>query len=58
MYLSLHSFELNREVLDRILPLGEKMLNSWAVICGQSEAKGLKLPIMDSLIAATAYEYE
>jgi predicted nucleic acid-binding protein len=36
----------------------EDILNTWAVICGQSEAEGKKLPIIDSLIAATAYEHD
>jgi predicted nucleic acid-binding protein len=50
--------KLQTRFIDRIIPLNEKTLNSWAVICGQSEAKGIKLPIIDSLIAATAYEYQ
>ena len=50
--------KLQTRFIDRILPLDEEILNSWAVICGKSEAKGVKLPIMDSLIAATAYEYQ
>ena len=50
--------KLQTRFIDRILPLDEKILNSWAVICGKSEAKGVKLTIMDSLIAATAYEYQ
>lgn len=49
---------LQTRFIDRIIPLDEKILNCWAVICGRSEAKGVKLPIMDSLIAATAYEYQ
>jgi len=50
--------KLQTRFIDRIIPLNEKTLNSWAVICGRSEAKGIKLPIIDSLIAATAYEYQ
>jgi toxin FitB len=41
----------------RILPLSNDILDTWATICGESEAKGQKLPIMDSLILATAYQY-
>lgn len=41
----------------RILPLSDKILFSWAKLSGESEAKGNKLPIMDSLIGATASEY-
>lgn len=40
----------------RIINLDYNIVNCWAKICGQSEAKGQKLPIMDSLIAATAYK--
>lgn len=50
--------KLEQRFAKRILPLNEDILNTWAVICGQSEAKGNKLPIIDSLIAATAYEHD
>jgi predicted nucleic acid-binding protein len=50
--------KLEQRFVNRILPLNEDILNTWADICGQSEAKGKKLPIIDSLIAATAYEYD
>jgi predicted nucleic acid-binding protein len=43
---------------DKIISLDHNIINRWAKICGRSEAKGQKLPIMDSLIAATAYEYD
>jgi toxin FitB len=43
---------------DKIISLDHNIINRWATICGRSEAKGQKLPIMDSLIAATAYEYD
>ncbi|MFM6266900.1 MAG: type II toxin-antitoxin system VapC family toxin, partial [Dolichospermum sp.] len=47
---------LEQRFTNRILPLNENILDTWAKICGQSEAQGKKLPIMDSLIAATASE--
>ncbi|MDB9394836.1 type II toxin-antitoxin system VapC family toxin [Microcystis aeruginosa] len=50
--------KLEKRFANRILPLTEDILNTWAVICGQSEAEGKKLPIIDSLIAATAYEHD
>ena len=50
--------KLEQRFASRILFLDEKTLNTWAVICGRSEAEGKKLPIIDSLIAATAYENE
>ncbi|MDJ0600101.1 MAG: type II toxin-antitoxin system VapC family toxin [Crocosphaera sp.] len=43
---------------NRILPLTNDILMTWAKISGESEAKGTKLPIMDSLILATAYEHQ
>jgi predicted nucleic acid-binding protein len=50
--------KLEQRFTNRILPLTENILNTWAVICGESEAKGKNLPIIDSLIAATAYEHD
>ncbi len=41
----------------RIINLDYKTISYWAQMCGQCEAKGQKLPVMDSLIAATAYGY-
>ena len=48
--------KIEQRFTNRILPLNENILDTWAKICGQSEAQGKKLPIMDSLIAATASE--
>jgi predicted nucleic acid-binding protein len=48
--------KLEQRFTNRILPLNGNILDTWAKICGQSEAQGKKLPIMDSLIAATASE--
>ena len=42
---------------NRILPLNENVINIWASMCGENEAKGKKLPVMDSLIASTAIEF-
>ncbi len=43
---------------DRILPLNQNVINIWAKMCGENEAKGKKLPVMDSLIASTAIEFD
>jgi predicted nucleic acid-binding protein len=43
---------------DRILPLNQNVINIWAEMCGENEAKGKKLPVMDSLIASTAIEFD
>jgi predicted nucleic acid-binding protein len=48
--------KIEQRFTNRILPLNENILDTWAKICGQSEAQGKKLPIMYSLIAATASE--
>lgn len=41
----------------RVLPINDNVLNRWAKISAQAELKGKKLAIMDSLIAATALEF-
>ena len=38
----------------RILPLGEEEMNSWATLQAEAEKAGRRLPVVDSLIAATA----
>lgn len=40
-----------------VLPLNEEILNTWAEITGESEASGKKLSVIDSLIGATAQQY-
>jgi len=49
--------QIKQRFADRILPLSNNILDIWAKHCGESEATGRKLPIIDSLIAATAYQY-
>ena len=39
---------------DYIMPLDLRVLTIWGAIAGQSEAQGAPLPVIDSLIAATA----
>ncbi|MGB3292513.1 MAG: type II toxin-antitoxin system VapC family toxin [Phormidesmis sp.] len=39
---------------DRTLTLDPTILEGWASLCGKSEAEGRNLPVIDSLIAATA----
>ena len=38
----------------RIIHLDIEVLRRWGVLCGELEGKGRVLPVMDSLIAATA----
>jgi len=47
-------FSLEEQFSGRILEINSQVLKMWAEINGISEAKGKKLPIIDSLIAATA----
>ncbi len=49
--------KIEQRFTDRILTLDKNILDTWAVICGESEAIGKKLPIMDSLIASTASQH-
>jgi hypothetical protein len=49
--------KIEQRFAGRILPLNKNILDTWATICGESEAKGKKLPIMDSLIASTATQH-
>ncbi len=39
---------------DNILSIDNKVIKIWASLCGVSESKGVTLPVIDSLIAATA----
>ena len=38
----------------RILPVDSDVLATWAKVCGISEATGVTLPVIDSLMAASA----
>ena len=46
--------ELTRQFHQRILILDEQDSRLWGQICGQYLRQGRKLPVMDSLLAATA----
>ncbi len=41
----------------RILPVNDRVLSTWAKISADAELQGKKLAVMDSLIAATALEF-
>lgn len=41
----------------RVLPLDSKVLFEWGVLCGTLAMRGRVLPVIDSLIAATALVY-
>ncbi|MEE9397762.1 MAG: hypothetical protein V3V31_12195 [Methylococcales bacterium] len=39
---------------DRTVSIDMELLDNWANLCGSSEAEGKKLPVLDSLLVATA----
>ena len=41
----------------QILPLDQAILRRWGVLCARSERHKVTLPVLDSLIAATALEH-
>ena len=43
---------------NRILPIDKALLSIWANLCGQAEAQGRKLPIIDSLLVASAMHFD
>lgn len=50
--------ELEERFRDRNLDVDNDVLEKWAAICGRSEAEGNKLPVMDSLLAASALAHD
>lgn len=50
--------DLKQRFYRRILPVEDSIMYVWGKICGESEKKGKKLPIIDSLIAATAITHK
>ncbi|MHB1628331.1 MAG: PIN domain-containing protein, partial [Bacilli bacterium] len=46
--------DLSQRFANRILPIDQEVMQVWGRLQGESEKRGVKLPIMDSLIAATA----
>ncbi|HTG31303.1 MAG TPA: type II toxin-antitoxin system VapC family toxin [Thermoanaerobaculia bacterium] len=43
---------------DRLLPLGVGEMLTWGTLMGEVEAKGKPMPLIDSLIAATAVHHD
>lgn len=50
--------DLTKRFEGRILPLSIEVLSTWGRWVGVSEKNGTKLPVMDSLIAATAMTHD
>jgi len=49
--------DLRARFLNRILPIDEAVADRWGWISGQAMAKGVRLPVIDGLLAATALHY-
>ena len=44
--------DLRRRFVGRIVPVEEDIALEWGLYCGASERKGLRFPVVDSLLAA------
>jgi len=49
--------DLRARFLDRILPIDEAVADRWGWITGQAMANGVRLSVIDGLLAATALHY-
>jgi len=50
--------ELLPAFIERVITLGEEEMNTWAMLQVEAEKEGRNLPVVDSLIAATARCHE
>lgn len=50
--------DLRKRFEGRILPVGEEVAAIWGGIQGRAEARGETLPVVDSLLAATALTHD
>ena len=49
---------LEAEYADRILAADRRVMRKWGELCARHEKAGRKLPILDSLLAATALAHD
>lgn len=49
--------DLKKRFSDRILPVDLEVAEIWGQICADAERRGRELPVVDSLIAATALHH-
>jgi predicted nucleic acid-binding protein len=49
--------ELQTRFSGRILPIDEQVADRWGVLSAQAKIRGVSLPIIDGLLAATAVHY-
>jgi len=50
--------DLKERFGQRLLPINSEIADIWGTITGQSQIKGITLPIVDGLIAATVIHYK
>ena len=50
--------KLEDRFVDRSVEVDNDVLEKWSSMCGRSEAEGNKLPVIDSLLAASALAYD
>lgn len=48
---------LRPRFLQRILPIGEEIADRWGFISARASAKGMPVPVIDGLLAATALHH-
>lgn len=50
--------DLPARFANRLLPINGKIAETWGEMAGQARLRGISLPIIDGLLAATAKHYE
>ena len=49
--------DLRARFSGRVLPIDEQVADRWGLLAAQAKRKGIALPIVDGLLAATALHY-
>jgi predicted nucleic acid-binding protein len=50
--------DLQTRFLGRVLPIDVAVANRWGLLAAQARTKGVSLPVIDGLLAATAIRYD
>lgn len=50
--------DLQTRFLGRVLPIDVAVANRWGLLAAQARTKGVSLPVIDGLLAATAIHYD
>ena len=48
---------MKRRFRDNVVLIDDKILENWSELCGHAEAEGRKMPVVDSLLVASALTY-